>query len=218
MNRLICWLMLALATTAGVAQAQTKAPAAPPPSATPAPPSSERLAVLERLPERIGSFTRSVPARRDTTANVVDGAVLRYRGPSGMMSVFLYRMPGPAVPDGSESSIIQSELAASERSMIDAMARPGIDGVPRAPLEMITGYAFAAPEGPRFRCVEARRAIAAPQGSSGPWHQHEHVCVTGRLQGYLMMRVSYGVPQPESERVRGAVQALVGGAGAAVVR
>lgn len=208
--------MLALATTAGAAQAQTKAPLPPP--ATQAAPSGERLAVLERLPERIGSFVRSGPPRQDTTANVADGAILRYQGPSGFMTVFLYRMAGQAIPDGAESAIIQSELAASERQMLNAMAQPGPEGVPRAPAEMITGYAFAAPDGPRFRCVEARRAIAAPQAGSGPWQQHEHVCVTGRLQGYLKIRVTYRVAQPESERVRGAVQALVGGAGAAAVR
>lgn len=213
MNRLVGWLMLALATPLGAAQAQTKTPVAPAPTASP---SGERVAVLARLPERIGSFARSAPPRQDTTANVVDGAILRYQGASGFMTVFLYRMPGEAVPDGAESAIIQSELAASERSMINSMAQPGADGVPRAPAEMITGYAFTAPGGPRLRCVEARRAIAAPQGSAGPWQQHEHVCVTGRLQGYLKMRVTYRAPQTEADRVQGAVQALVGQAAAAL--
>ncbi|MBR0657201.1 hypothetical protein [Plastoroseomonas arctica] len=207
MARHIGWLMLALAATAGPALAQVKAPAAG---------GGERVAVLERLPERIGSFARSGPVRQDTTANVEDGAILRYQGASGFMTVFLYRMGGPAIPNGTESPIVQAELAGSERSMLNTMAQPGPDGIPRAPAELITGYAFAAPDGPRFRCVEARRAIPAPQGAGGGWHQHEHVCVTGHMQGYLKMRVTYRAPDPEGERVRDAVQALVGGAAAAV--
>jgi hypothetical protein len=129
---------------------------------------SARLAVLERLPERIGSFARSGPARQDTTPNVADGAILRYQGASGFMTVFLFRMSaGGPIPDGTESPVVQAELAASERLMLGAMAQVGPDGVPRAPAELVTGYAFTAPDGPRFRCVEARRAIAAPQGGAG---------------------------------------------------
>jgi hypothetical protein len=124
--------------------------------------------VLERLPERIGSFARSGPARQDTTPNVADGAILRYQGASGFMTVFLFRMSaGGPIPDGTESPVVQAELAASERLMLGAMAQVGPDGVPRAPAELVTGYAFTAPDGPRFRCVEARRAIAAPQGGAG---------------------------------------------------
>lgn len=200
--------MLVLFAASGAASAQTKAPVAPaPPSA----PTSARLAVLERLPDRIGSYARSGPARRATTPNVENGATLRYNGASEFMIVFLYRMSaGPAIPDGTESPVVQAELAASERSMLNAMVQVGQDGVSRAPAELVTGYAFTAPDGPHFRCVEAPRAIAAPRGGAGAWHQHEHVCVTGHPQGYLKMRATYRAPGPESDQVRDAGQALIG--------
>lgn len=163
---------------------------------------SESLAVLMRLPERLMLANRIRPPVQDAAPRTLEGALVGYRQPDGVVTIYLFRESPQAMPRGPDSPAAQAHLQDAMATMLSVLNRPQGGAAPTE-VTRLADYRHAPRGSPAFRCVRTRRVIAAPPRSPpGEWERTDHLCVTSIRGRFLKLRGTFQHPTQQREVLR----------------
>jgi hypothetical protein len=168
----------------------------------PEPRTGDSLALLARVPARLMLATRIRPPVQDAAPRTLEGALVGYRQSDGAVTIYLFRETPETLPRGPDSPAVQVHLQDATATMLNVLNRRE-GAVTSAEVTRLADYRHAPRGGAAFRCVRARRVIAAPpQSSPGEWERTDHLCVTSIRGRFLKLRGTFQHPTQQREALR----------------
>jgi hypothetical protein len=146
----------------------------------------DSLTLLGRLPAQLLDLAQLPSLRQDDAPRTLEGALVGYRGPDGVVTIYLFRETPIDLPRGPDGDAVQAHLRDATTTMLTVLTRPQ-EGQKPPDLTRLPDYRHVSPGSPGFRCVQTRRAAAA----AGDLERTDHLCVTSIRGRFLKFRGSF---------------------------